>query len=358
MITLGRHTSRNALIAVIFIGIVGYIAFTNPDLFTGEVTGIPIIGDGSVDNVMDVQLYQGDITQTVAFFDTSVSTTAYGDDTETDTVFYKCIAGSCTGNDDFIFLAASTNAAPAVATLPITTDIETVYMEIGIQTGNAFYLDPVKTTNTNSRVGNPLWLDLDSNNRNTWVFPVDVTGYNPDPNTTPTQTVNVAVVAEGSITVDSPADIGNLGTGKARCNIKWSLDMSGTAGLGEVVNRVRITMNSTDTSEWYPLDSSLSWPTGSLPNSGTTKIFLNEFDDIQLASTFQYQWDIGDGDVDEGKLLITENNGETNFETPFELFTNMADAGGIGVTLLVQTINAQGLVTTVNDVVNCVENPP
>lgn len=353
---MGKHSTTKWVAGLFIVGLIAYVAIANPDLFQADFSdGIPTLGDGTVDNVSDVQVYSGDITQTTAFFDSAVSTIAYGDNTETDTTYYKCIRGSCTQDDDFIFLASSTDAAPAVSTLPITADISTVYAEIAIQSGQAYYVDSDKTVATNSRVGNPLWLDLDSNNRKTYVFPVDVTGYTADPNTTPTQTINVALVDEGSIDVDSPADISTLGQGKARCNIKWSADID-NSGDGEAVTRIRITVNNTDTGMWYPLDSSITWPTGSLPNSGTTKIFLNEFDGTQLASTYQYDYDIGDGDVNQAQLLISKLNGETNFEVPVELFTNFdADDEVLTITLELQTVNAQGAYTVNSDGVICDE---
>ena len=127
------------------------------------------------------------------------------------------------------------------------------------------------------------------------------------------------------------------------------------AGDGEVVTRLRITINGTNNQLWFPLDSSISFPSGKYPDSGTTKIFLNEFTELEQASNIRYEWRIGDGDVDEGHLLATRNNGETNFETMFEFFSNFATADGATVTLEVQTIDSFGGYTTNSDCVKVIE---
>jgi len=169
---------------------------------------------------------------------------------------------------------------------------------------------------------------------------------------TPTQTVTISLIDEGSVTVDSPANVDVTNTGKQRCNIKWSADMD-NSGDGEFVTRVRVTFNSTDTTEWFVTDSNISWPTGSDPNSGKQKVFLTEFVETQLSSTFQYDWKIG-VDYNDAKLLLSPNNGETDFEVPFELWVNMDSVtSGLEGTLEIQTINAQGAHTTSSDAVVC-----
>ena len=161
------------------------------------------------------------------------------------------------------------------------------------------------------------------------------------------------MVDEGSLTLDSPADVALTQTGKQRCNIKWSVDMD-NAGDGEAVSLLRMTFNSTDTTEWYVNDSGIKFPTGGDPDSAKETIKLNLWDKSLLASTYQYEYTFGAGDLNDSRLLIAPNNGETNFEIPFEVFVNM-DAVDLALeaTLLVQTVDATGSYTTTSDAVAC-----
>lgn len=346
----GKHSTAKWLLVLIVVGGIGYLIYENPDsLFTGDVTdAIPTMGTGEVENQQAIQVYSGDITHTTAYFDTEDSTITYGDDTETATLIYKKVGG------DYIRLTGATSADPPVSTIAVNESILTVYLEASIQSGQAYYVDASRAVTDNARVGNPLWLDLDKNNRKTYVFPIDVTGYNPDPNNTPTQSVQIALIDEGSIDVDSPAIFTGVSTGKVRNNIKWSADLD-NSGDGEIVTRIRITFNSTDTGQWYPLDSSISWPNGRFPDSGTTKIYLNEFDSTQLTSTFQYDWEIGGGDVNEGHLFVSPLNGEQEFEVPVEVYSNLVTNAGLQVTLEIQTVDAQGAYTVNSDCVKLIE---
>jgi hypothetical protein len=344
------HRLKYAIILLAVLG-GGYILYANPDLISNDVSNVVDTATGNVDDSATIQTYVGDLTQRVSVFD-SEDGTEYGEDTETDTIFYKK-----TGTDSYQRLIApdSTSTHPNSGTVDITSDLKTIYAEVHIQSGFAGYVDANKIVDENSRViASPDWADPNNDGRDTFIFPVDVTGYNSNPNQTPAQTLRVYLIDEGSLTMDSPADVTVTSTGKQRCNIKWSLDMD-NAGDGEAVTLLRATLNSTDITDWYVNDSGIKFPTGTDPDSAKETIKLNTWDDTLLASTFQYEKTFGAGDLNDSKMLISPNNGETNFEIPFELYVNMDSANGVQVTLLAQTISANGTPTTTSDTVICTE---
>ena len=161
------------------------------------------------------------------------------------------------------------------------------------------------------------------------------------------------LIDEGSITLDSPANVDITDTGKQRCNIKWSADMD-NAGDGEAVTLLRLTMNSTDTTEWYVNDSGIKFPTGTDPDSAKETIKLNQWANTPLTSTYQYEYEFGAGDLNDARMLVSPNNGETNYEIPMEIYVNMDSVtNGLEATLLVQTIDATGAYSTSSDAVVC-----
>lgn len=342
------HKLKYGIIFLIVVG-AGFILFENPDLISNDVSNVVPIGS-TVDDSSTVQTYVGDLTQRVSVFD-SEDGTEYGEDTETDTIFYKK-----TGTDSYQRLVApdSTSTHPNSGTVDITSDLKTIYAEVSIQASADYYVDANKIIAENSRViGNPDWADPNNNGRDTFIFPIDVTGYNSNPNQTPAQTLRVYLIDEGSITVDSPANVDITDTGKQRCNIKWSADMD-NAGDGEAVTLLRLTMNSTDTTEWYVNDSGIKFPTGTDPDSAKETIKLNQWANTPLASTYQYEYEFGAGDLNDARMLVSPNNGETNYEIPMEIYVNMDSVtNGLEATLLVQTIDATGAYSTSSDAVVC-----
>ena len=360
---MAKHSTTKWIAGLVVIGIIAYVIYENPDLLERDVTSgtQPTTSSSDFDKpqASTIQTYVGTLTQRVDAYDSEDPTIQYGEDTETTSIFFKKVG------DTYSQMSGTAGSAiPYTATLQIDESVSTVYAEVSIKSGQAYYVDSAKTISSNARLGTPQWLDLSADGRKTYVFPVDVTGYNPDPNNTPTQTMTVFLIDEGSIDVDSPANIVISSDGRQRCNIKWSADMD-NAGDGEAVWRIRITTNSTDITEWDANESNISWPTGRYPNSATDKIYLNEFVPTQLASTYQYDYTFGNGDVNDAHFLISPKNGETNFEVPVEMWLNMdaiagtdagANDGGVQVTLQVDTIAASGTPTSNSDAVVCDES--
>lgn len=330
-----------ALIAV-------YVLFVDDSLLKDANIPTPATTTTPVDDSSAVNAYEGPITVQFPASDALDPSISYGEDTELDIILYRL-------NSDGTYnrLTTPTAVETGVATVTSSPDLKTVYAEYSIATSQAYYVNAGSIDNLNSRsAGVPQWLDLNNDGRPTYVFPIDITGFNSNPATTPQFDFTVELVDQGTFTVDSPADVDVTDTGKQRCNIKWSVD-AGASGDGIAVTRIRGTLNSTDTSDWYPLDTNISFPTGTDPNSAKQKIFFSEFTPTELASTYRYDYMIGNGDVKEAQLLLSPLNGETDFEIPVELWVNMDSLTALQMTLELQYVDAHGTHTTSSDAVIC-----
>ena len=191
---------------------IGYIAM-NPDVLqTASVTSGTVLGDQNVDpNVAKTQAYKGPVDVNSRSSDSIVSSTAYADATNYVVNYYKKV------NDQNVFIIAS---AGNTAALDVEAGDKTIWAEVHIPSGQGFYVDGQAIADSHVRVGNPIIDDWNNDNVDTYIFPIDVTGYErQDEN--PGFTWFVRLLDEGSLSITSPADIGALGQGKVSCSVDW-----------------------------------------------------------------------------------------------------------------------------------------
>lgn len=335
----------------VFVAIVAVALFVNanPELFNKASVsdGTPQLGTGTDPNAGTIQTYSGLLTIRNNVYDSLDSALEYGDDTETTTIYY-----TRTADGSWIRQSGTTSSTlPATASVQIDPTIKSLWAEVSIKSGQAFYVDANKAVSTNSRVAKPIWADADRNNRNTYIFPLDVTGYKADPNNNPTQTWGVPLIKEGSLDLDDPTNQLAIGTGKVKCQIDWVTSMDADA-RGEAVSALIFTMNDTDDSKWFALDSYITFPAKS--GTGFEKIFLSQMKASKLASTYEYRYDYG-ADVDGANMITIQKTDSKKINTPFVVYTNLDTTNkGISVTAEVKTVNAQGAYTSNTDVVKCV----
>lgn len=343
-----NHKLRNVAIGAVALLAV-YVIFVNPDIL--ESSNIPT--PAKVDNtpVADdtkTNVYNGPISISFPSSDALDSSISYGEDTELNIILYRLES-----DGSYKRLGVPTSAEVGVATVTSSADLKTVYAEFSVASGQDYIVKPDSMTSNGRSAGANQWLDLNNDGRPTWVSPIDITGFPTNPAITPAFNFYVELIDEGTFTLDSPANVDVTDTGKQRCNIKWSIDSS-ASGDGIAVSRIRMTWNSTTTGEWYPLDTNISFPTGSDPNSPKQKIFLSEFVPTELASTYRYDYVFGNGDVKDAHLLLSPLNGETNFEIPVEAWVNMDTVGtGAELTLAIQTVDVFGNTSETTDAVVC-----
>lgn len=344
-----NHRKRNIGIGVVVLAVL-YVLFINPTVF--EDTGIPtpqIVSQDPIDDTGTFMGWEGPVNIRFPSSDALDPSISYGEDMELDIIVYRL-------NSDGTYnrLTVPTNVEVGVATVTASPNLKTVYAEFSIASGQDYYVNPLSVAELNDRdVGPPQFLDLNNDGRPTYVFPITIAGFPENSATTPQFDFTVELIDEATFTLDSPTDVDITDTGKQRCNIKWSFD-SPTSGDGTAVVRLRATFNSTAI-QWFPLDSNVSFPTGSDPSSAKTKYFLQPgFVPQELASTFRYEKLFGSGDIIDAMLLLSPLNGETEFEVPFELWVNMdAVTSGLELTFEIQTIDVFGNTAESNDPVVC-----
>lgn len=351
---MGKHTGRNAAIGIGIVIAIVAVVFLNPNIPSNGNNGGGIIGVPSPNPTPAPtgNGYEGPVTIRFPAYDTLDPTLEYGEDTEVDSIIYNPSTGQR-------ITAPTGSALPYTAQVTVSSSLQTVKIATEVASGQAFYIDTAATALANSGrlVDGPNWEDIDNDGRNEWVWTINIAfpaGTDPD---AAQVDFNVALLDEGSITVDSPADVTGLATtGKQRCNIKWSLDMDND-GDGEVLTRLRITFNSTDPSAFYPNDSNIRVPATNpaTPNDATQVMYLSQAEDFELASSYRYDFEFGDGDVNQGLMLLTQLNGETEFEVPVEFWMDQDTIDATIVTLYAQTVNHAGVSTEVNDAVTCSE---
>lgn len=349
-----KHTGRYIAIAAVSIIAVLAIVVLNPSLddLQGDNSGSGdgIFGTPSTPTVGGT--YEGPVVYRFPVYDTQEATLEYGEDTEVDSILFS-ENGQRLG-------APSGSSLPYTATVTASPSVQTIWIQTEVSSGQDYYLDvaAMKTANSGVLTGEPKWQDLDADGRNEWTFPVSVSfpaGTDP---AAAQRDFNIALLDEGSIALDSPTDITTSTTGKQKCSIKWSADMDND-GDGEVLTRLRLTINSTDPNGWYPNDNNIKVPNTNPANPDDAKktLYLSEAMDLELASTYRYDFDFGTGDVNEGLMLISPLNGEQEFEIPVEFWMNQDVIDNTEVTLEAQTVDAFGVYTTDSDAVACGESP-
>ena len=333
--------------AVVVVAIIAYVAM-NPDLIPASVTNTQLADTPADPNISKVQAYKGPVDINNRASDTIETSTVYVDGTNYVVNYYKKV------NDVPVFIIASaSNTAP----IDVEAEDKTIWAEIVIPNAQAFYLDGNAITISHVRVGLPVICDWNNDNIDTYCYPLDVTGYTRE-DQDPGFTWFVRLFDEGSISINTPADLTALGQGKVACRINWEVTMD-TEGDAEFITKWLITLNQTESTDmWFPADSwakfdgiRFGFDKDGLvgDDKATTYVYTN-----RLADDYLTQWqDIDNQGAYPLKYLI---NGDNEFNFNVKVFTNFdADDEGLELTLSLTTENARGTPTTITDAVKCLE---
>ena len=342
--------NKGTLIGVAVLVIIGAYVVTNPEILdklqtTSQGTQL---GTGEDPNITKVQSYKGPVDVNHRSSDSIETATVYADATNYVVNYFKMVG------DTPIFIIAS---AANTAALDIEIEDKTIWAEVTIPSGQAFYVDAKSIVASHVRVGNPIICDYNNDNIDSYCFPIDMTGYTSD-DENPGFTWFVRLYDEGSISLTSPADITALGQGKVACSVDWEATMD-NEGDAEYLTKVIVTLNQTESTDmWFPADSWLkidgvlfTFDEDGLvgADKATTYTYTN-----RLANDYLTQWQsINDQGAIKLERLI---NGSNEFDFEMKLFTNF-DAGGeaIEATISLITEDARGAVTTITDAVVCGE---
>jgi hypothetical protein len=327
---------------------IGYVAM-NPDILqTASVTDGTVIGNQGDPNVLKTQAYKGPVDVNSRSSDSIVTSTAYTDATNYVVNYYKMV------NDTPVFIISS---ASNTAAIDVESEDKTIWAEVHIPSGQGFYVDGEAITASHVRVGNPIIGDWNNDNVDTYVFPIDVTGYERSDDN-PGFTWFIRILDEGSLALTAPADVTGLGQGKVSCSIDWegSIDAEGDA---EFLTKAVLTLSANEASDlWFPQDS---WT-----KINGEKFTFDEdgFEGADKASTYTYTLKLANDYLDKWQSMNDKGaiplkylvNGDNEFDFETKVFTNFDAANEtLALTLALTTENAQGTATTVSDAVSCTE---
>ena len=340
------QSKHMAIVVLIAIGVgVFYLNDQGMLSLTDSQGGTPTIAPTSIQPATqsDIQVYSGSLTMKNLLSDAEDPSTARTDDTNADVIYYKRLA-----DGEFRKLASSTSNS---ATITVDETLKTVWAEVTIPSGQAFYVDADSIVASHQRVGTPIWAAPNLDNKNSYVFPIDITGISvSNPNNTPEFQFMVDLWTDGTLTIDSPSDTTAVGQGKVKTTVKWSADMTAEK-TAEAVTEIKITLNTTDTTQFYETDSYIEIPNG----TGTQKITLAQMDRSDLSSTTVYKYKYGT-DVDTANFFVVAKNADTEIRTPFTIYSGFdADNEGLTITYQLTKIDSQGAYTTTSDAVKVVE---
>ena len=312
---------------------IGYVAM-NPDILqTASVTDGTVIGNQGDPNVTKTQAYKGPVDVNSRSSDSIVTSTAYTDATNYVVNYYKMV------NDTPVFIISSANNTAAI---DVESEDKTIWAEVHIPSGQGFYVDGEAITASHVRVGNPIIGDWNNDNVDTYVFPIDVTGYERSDDN-PGFTWFIRVLDEGSLALTSPANITALGQGKVSCSIDWegSIDAEGDA---EFLTKAVLTLSANEASDlWFPQDS---WT-----KINGEKFTFDEdgFEGADKASTYTYTLKLANDYLDQWQSMNDKGaiplkylvNGDNEFDFETKVFTNFDAANEtLALTLALTTENA------------------
>lgn len=334
--------SKLAIAGLLGLALLVAVVVMNPSLLQqASLDDTVILGTGEDPNASKLQQYQGPVDVNMKVSDSLEQSTVYTDGTEADINYYKLV------NDQPVFITASTsNTAP----IDVDESLTTIWAEVVVPSGQAFYVDAVGITQAHNRVGNPIICDYNVDNIDTYCFPIDLTGFQKG-DQDPGFTWFVRLFDEGSITINSPADISALGQGKAQCRINWEASfVTSEEGDAEFMTKAQLIANQTDDDMWFENES---W----VKLNGVTFGLGDEIPGDEKASTFEYEVKLANDYLREGVVpLKYPINGQNEYDFEAKIFTNFdANDEGIEWTLHLITENAQGAITDLSDAVKCLE---
>ena len=272
-------------------------------------------------------------------------------------------------NNDLSLIAydrLGTNAWSDIATWATnTTDINVkesraeMWIEFTIKNLKDLLLSVDDTKIANDRLGVFTYGDANGDGKDMFIAPYNLIGISkgiPNPATTPSDTLYVKVFREGTLDIDSPADITAIGQGTVEKTMKWSADMKTALAGTEVdaraaaVTEIKLTFNSTEVRDWSEDGTWIEVPNP--VGDGMTKIKLNDAKYVtrsDLASSTVYKIKFG-SEQNDANYFIVANSGEPQIETPIHVTSTFdADDECFSIAYQIEQINAQSVYRTDSD---------
>ena len=232
----------------------------------------------------------------------------------------------------------------------VDPSINTVWAEVVHQTSQPYFTNWQKTVADNGgctagkgKVCNPSFLDLDKNNINSYVFPIDITPFkaNADPALLPAINWQLLLDADQQALFNSPADQTSIGTGSIQNTIEWQLNFDHQPGT-ERVTAFQIRINDTDDTKWNTLKSYLL-----INNQQFTLADMSSYKDTSNTRTV-YEKKFGT-DVNTSFIVGVDAVGVKNVKAPFIWYTNLASGDDMCIEIEATKVSALGAYTETTD---------
>lgn len=333
-------TMKAVIAVIIVVGAIWYLSGNTDMLNVGsQKTSATAPVFETKDTAVGTATYSGDMTMKVLLSDT-IDSTQYTDSTQADINYYKQNA-----DGTYTFLTTSSGGS---VTLPVANGQKYVFAEVENPSGQAFYTDASSTASASDRVSTFAYDDWDKDNIKSYIFRIDISDIqaNADPSITPSRTWFVKLIQDGtiSLTTNAVTSEGSVGQGQVESTLEFEPTFSARS-TGVALTEIKLTTNSTDTTQWYEDQSWIDIPT----SSGTQRIKLSEMDRSDMSSTTVYKYKYATG-VDGSNFVSIGNTGSLKTQAPLTVTTNFdASNEALCWELQLTDVTARGVYATTSD---------
>lgn len=298
------------------------------------------------------QGYTGTLTLADALTDALNPATTRSDGTNAVIVYYV-------QNADGTYRSLATSASNT-ASVYVTPQLQTIWMQVKIPSGQAFYPAIDKMANSFSRMGAPVWAQPDLSNLYTPVFPINVQNLNGIGTglTTPSLTIPIQLYTQSgtsNISINSGNYITNtnhtaVGSG-SRQNIEPLTLNFAVAATSIAVYQVKMVLNDTTLTDINPGQSYCAIPNGLAGVGQPTNVYFNAPNVQQIvgASTVTYQFNVAsDQTIRTAPLIEVPQVGQNWVSLNCYIQSNLpATNNGIQFTPSIIWTDMQGATNTV-----------
>lgn len=246
------------------------------------------------------------------------------------------------------------------ATVYVNPTIKTIWMQVKIPSGQAFYVAIDKMAGTNSRMGTPTWAQPDLSNLYSPVFPVDVTGLSQVGTGLTAPSIQLPIQlytqsATSNVSINSALYITNtnhtaVGAG-SRQNIEPLTLNFAVASTGIAISQIKFSLNDTTTNDINTGQSYCAVPSGLAGVGQPTNVYFNAPNVQQIvgASTVTYQMNIAsDQTIRTANFIEVPQVGQNWVSLNCYIQSNLpATSNGITFTPSVIWTDMQGAVNTI-----------
>ena len=281
--------------------------------------------------------FAGQLSVTIVHRDALDNSEDRTDVTDIVSTFYK-------SSDESSYFTIGSGAS---VTLTIDSTMgSTMYLATQVASGQAFFIAPSATANTqlNPRIIDFGFKDVTADGQKEWVFKIDLRNMPPPiaGQTASSITLYINSYDDGATTLNSPTNITDIGETAGQLSwIRWEQTVG--AETADPVYEYEIKIDDTNTAFWNRGTTTLQ-----IPNIGS--VSLLDFVESQDGTNTIYKYSLGSS-LESANYVTTPQNGNTIHPIPLKIATNFSTNDDLNVTLTIRSMTAARGTVSVNDVV-------